>query len=296
MTRHSPGHYPFVERRDDSGTLNARGCRDSTAKPSKRWAVSPRIIADARRPCSPRLTAWSSTRDNCAEFDIETSDPARFLPLPMACLRDAGGPTHFPPGDSLPMATTGNADIRGQLEEILSRRIMILDGSMGALIYTYQLSEEDVRGQRFARHSHRHQELHRSPGAHPAQDHRRHPSRLPRSRRRHHRDRHVQRHRGLARGVRAPGARLRDEQDRGRARPPGGRRVHPQEPRQAAVRRRQHRPDQEAALDGHPRRRPRPARRRPSTRWSPATTSRFAPWSPAASISSCRRPRSTRWS
>ena len=51
------------------------------------------------------------------------------------------------------MATPGNADIRERLEEILSRRIMILDGSMGALIYTYQLSEEDVRGQRFARHN-----------------------------------------------------------------------------------------------------------------------------------------------
>ena len=51
------------------------------------------------------------------------------------------------------MATTGNADIRGQLEEILARRIMVLDGSMGALIYSYQLNEEDVRGQRFARHS-----------------------------------------------------------------------------------------------------------------------------------------------
>ena len=30
------------------------------------------------------------------------------------------------------MATTGNADTRGRLEEILSRRIMVLDGSMGA--------------------------------------------------------------------------------------------------------------------------------------------------------------------
>ena len=29
---------------------------------------------------------------------------------------------------------------------------MILDGSMGALIYSYQLTEEDVRGSRFARH------------------------------------------------------------------------------------------------------------------------------------------------
>ena len=50
------------------------------------------------------------------------------------------------------MSTTGNADTRALLEEILARRIMILDGSMGALIYTYQLSEEDVRGTRFARH------------------------------------------------------------------------------------------------------------------------------------------------
>ncbi|MGB0068702.1 MAG: methionine synthase [Isosphaeraceae bacterium] len=40
-----------------------------------------------------------------------------------------------------------------QLEEILSRKIMILDGSMGALIYTYKLTEQDVRGSRFARHS-----------------------------------------------------------------------------------------------------------------------------------------------
>ena len=29
---------------------------------------------------------------------------------------------------------------------------MILDGSMGALIYSYKLTEEDVRGSRFARH------------------------------------------------------------------------------------------------------------------------------------------------
>jgi 5-methyltetrahydrofolate--homocysteine methyltransferase len=41
-----------------------------------------------------------------------------------------------------------------QLEQILSERIMILDGSMGALIYSYKLNEEDVRGSRFARHPH----------------------------------------------------------------------------------------------------------------------------------------------
>jgi 5-methyltetrahydrofolate--homocysteine methyltransferase len=40
-----------------------------------------------------------------------------------------------------------------RLEEILSHKIMILDGSMGALIYTYKLTEQDVRGSRFARHS-----------------------------------------------------------------------------------------------------------------------------------------------
>ncbi len=29
---------------------------------------------------------------------------------------------------------------------------MLLDGSMGALIYSYELNEEDYRGRRFARH------------------------------------------------------------------------------------------------------------------------------------------------
>jgi 5-methyltetrahydrofolate--homocysteine methyltransferase len=50
------------------------------------------------------------------------------------------------------MPKTGTDDHRGRLEEILSRRIMLLDGSMGALIYSYQLTEEDVRGRRFAQH------------------------------------------------------------------------------------------------------------------------------------------------
>jgi len=50
------------------------------------------------------------------------------------------------------MATTGDDEIRGRLEEILSRRIMVLDGSMGALLYTHELTEEDFRGQRFHRH------------------------------------------------------------------------------------------------------------------------------------------------
>jgi 5-methyltetrahydrofolate--homocysteine methyltransferase len=48
------------------------------------------------------------------------------------------------------MAKTRTDDVSGRLEEILSRRIMLLDGSMGALIYSYKLTEADVRGRRFA--------------------------------------------------------------------------------------------------------------------------------------------------
>src|SRR5262249_12887841 len=55
-------------------------------------------------------------------------------------------------GDTLTMPKTGTDDHRLRLEEILSRRIMLLDGSMGALIYSYDLKEEDYRGRRFARH------------------------------------------------------------------------------------------------------------------------------------------------
>ncbi len=40
------------------------------------------------------------------------------------------------------------------LEDVLSRRILIIDGSMGALLYSYELGEDDFRGKRFARHSH----------------------------------------------------------------------------------------------------------------------------------------------
>src|SRR4051812_13755714 len=41
---------------------------------------------------------------------------------------------------------------RGLLEELLDRRILLLDGSMGALIYSRQPSEEDYRGSRFRSH------------------------------------------------------------------------------------------------------------------------------------------------
>ena len=38
------------------------------------------------------------------------------------------------------------------LEELLSQRILLLDGSMGALIYTKDLKDEDYRGERFRSH------------------------------------------------------------------------------------------------------------------------------------------------
>ena len=40
--------------------------------------------------------------------------------------------------------------VEAQLREILSKRILVLDGAMGTMIQRYRLSEEDYRGTRFA--------------------------------------------------------------------------------------------------------------------------------------------------
>ncbi|MDG3003505.1 methionine synthase [Paludisphaera mucosa] len=39
-----------------------------------------------------------------------------------------------------------------RLEELLAERILVLDGAMGSVIYSYQPTEEDYRGKRFANH------------------------------------------------------------------------------------------------------------------------------------------------
>jgi 5-methyltetrahydrofolate--homocysteine methyltransferase len=39
------------------------------------------------------------------------------------------------------------------IDDILSQRIMIIDGAMGTMIQRYRLEEEDFRGERFANHS-----------------------------------------------------------------------------------------------------------------------------------------------
>ena len=111
------------------------------------------------------------------------------------------------------MANNGRNGTHSKLEEILDRRIMVLDGSMGALIYSYKLTEEDVRGSRFANHPVGPEELHRGPRPDAAEADRGDPPRLPRGRGRHHRDRHLQRHGRVARGVRPPGAGPRAEHD-----------------------------------------------------------------------------------
>jgi 5-methyltetrahydrofolate--homocysteine methyltransferase len=50
------------------------------------------------------------------------------------------------------MSIAGHLSTRARLEELLSQRILLLDGSMGALIYSRQPSEEDYRGSRFRHH------------------------------------------------------------------------------------------------------------------------------------------------
>ena len=43
-----------------------------------------------------------------------------------------------------------NADVRTELEGLLNRRIVVLDGAMGTMIQEHQLGEADYRGERFA--------------------------------------------------------------------------------------------------------------------------------------------------
>src|SRR4051812_11004850 len=43
-------------------------------------------------------------------------------------------------------------DARRQLDDLLARRILVLDGAMGTMVQRYKLSEADFRGERFAAH------------------------------------------------------------------------------------------------------------------------------------------------
>ncbi len=48
------------------------------------------------------------------------------------------------------MSVLTQTSTRDVLEELLAQRILLLDGSMGALIYSKEPTEEDYRGTRFA--------------------------------------------------------------------------------------------------------------------------------------------------
>jgi 5-methyltetrahydrofolate--homocysteine methyltransferase len=50
------------------------------------------------------------------------------------------------------MANPAQRDSCGRLEELLSERVLLLDGSMGAFIYSRQPRDEDYRGTRFRHH------------------------------------------------------------------------------------------------------------------------------------------------
>ena len=50
------------------------------------------------------------------------------------------------------MATASIPNAAEILPELMERRILILDGAMGTMIQRYKLNEEQVRGERFAKH------------------------------------------------------------------------------------------------------------------------------------------------
>src|SRR3979490_2756593 len=43
-------------------------------------------------------------------------------------------------------------DTKRALDDLLSRRILVLDGAMGTMVQRYQLTEADFRGERFRNH------------------------------------------------------------------------------------------------------------------------------------------------
>src|SRR5262245_25652547 len=51
------------------------------------------------------------------------------------------------------MRTSAQTGKRALLEELLSQRILVLDGAMGTEIHARKPTEEDYRGERFGSHS-----------------------------------------------------------------------------------------------------------------------------------------------
>ena len=140
-------------------------------------------------------------------------------------------------------------NVRAQLDALLAKRILVLDGAMGTMVQRHQLTEADFRGARFKDHP---KDLRGNndvlvltrPGRH-----RRDPPAVPRGRRRHHRDQHLQRHGDRAGGLRARAAGLRAEPRGREAGARGVRRVHREGSVAAALRRRLDGADQPHPVD-----------------------------------------------
>ena len=104
-------------------------------------------------PTQHRLTDPNESHDNLCCIGFTAFPPGRRLASPRGHRpgHDAED-GHLSTGRYSEDGDERSGGVREQLEEILDERIVVLDGSMGALIYTYDLNEADFRGQRFARH------------------------------------------------------------------------------------------------------------------------------------------------
>src|SRR5262245_10825795 len=83
---------------------------------------------------------------------VATASGGREPPV-RCCNRGLTPPARQDPcGTVCAMLKPSHVSTRQLLQELLDRRILLLDGSMGALLYSRQPTEEDYRGTRFRNH------------------------------------------------------------------------------------------------------------------------------------------------
>ncbi len=138
---------------------------------------------------------------------------------------------------------------REELEQLLARRILVLDGAMGTMVHALKFDEAEFRGSSVRQPSERPAESDRYSLHHPARRHRENPSRVSRSRRRHHRNQHLRRHQRGPGRFRPGRPRARNQSGRRGAGPPRRRRIHRPQSGKAPLRRRLDRSHQQAAFD-----------------------------------------------
>ena len=90
--------------------------------------------------------SFSAASPNPTRDQVALTQLANYRYLPIAsCLSLSPFET--------PMAIATPPGAQQLLENLLAQRIAILDGAMGTMVHAYKFSEEDYRGQRFAKHS-----------------------------------------------------------------------------------------------------------------------------------------------